>query len=275
MQAVASIDNRRIRIGIEINGILRHYENLAITATGQKFANANQGECNITISNLERSVSDFILTETSPHNRNRTRVPITVEAGRVSTGLSVLYRGDIFRSDGGTRPDNLLSIRCLTGQFQKGNIIERTGLAMDSLRAIAQGVADDNDLSLQFTAAEKTIANYSFSGASIKQVEKLREISGADVFVDGNVLVVKPINAPIDGSVFLVNSRAGLQVPQFTEQGLKASFLYDPRVKLGSTVQIESEQFPATNGQYVIYRLQYSIANRDAPFHYTMEGRRI
>ena len=119
------IDNRIVRVGIEFNGTIRFYENLAITVSGTKFANPNQGECNITIANLKKEVRDYILTETSPFNLNRTRKSVIVEVGRESYGTSVLYLGDIFRSSVSQPPDTVLSLKCLTGQFMKGNIVSR------------------------------------------------------------------------------------------------------------------------------------------------------
>lgn len=272
---MTSIDPRIVRVSIEANNQLRTYENLAITVSGQKFANPNQGECNVTIANLDKEVADFILTETSPFNRNRSRKSIVVSVGRRSYGVSTLYQGDIYRSQGGVRPDNILTMRCLTGQFMKGNIVSRSGQGSDSLRAIARGVAADNGLNLQFIIPDKRISNYSFTGSAINQVENLRELSGADVFIDGQTLIMKPKNAPLPGSVFRVDRHVGLKVPQFTEQGIKVEFLYDPSVKLGSTLEVVSDQFPASNGRYVIYKLGYSIANREAPFHYIAECRRL
>ena len=83
---MANIDNRLMRVGIEVSGRMRFYDQLAITATGVKFGNPNQGEAQISITNLEGTVRDFILTETSPLNRNQTPKRITLEVGRESTG---------------------------------------------------------------------------------------------------------------------------------------------------------------------------------------------
>lgn len=272
---MAQIDNRIVKLSVQIGTEIRTYENLAITASGQKFANPNQGECNITIANLARDVRDYILTETSPINSNRSRKSVTLEVGRESYGTSILYQGDIFRSNGGERPDDVISLRCLTGAYNSGNIVSRTTSPETNLKSIAQGIASDNELSLQFEATDKRISNYTFSGSALSEIENLKEISGADVFVDGQILVVKNRGEAVSGSVFLIDSSVGLQVPKFTEQGIQVKFLYDPRVKLGSKIQINSQQYQSTNGQYVIYKLGYNIANRDTPFHYTAEARRL
>ena len=60
------IDPRIVRVGVEVDGVVRYYEDLAITASGTKYANANENECEVKITNLSKETRDYILTETSP-----------------------------------------------------------------------------------------------------------------------------------------------------------------------------------------------------------------
>ena len=81
----APLDLRIIKVSFIVNGQLKTYtassnEPLNIIATGTKYANALQNEAEITISNLDRATQDYILTETSPYNLNRTSKTITLEA---------------------------------------------------------------------------------------------------------------------------------------------------------------------------------------------------
>ncbi|AWB00254.1 hypothetical protein CU052_13530 [Vibrio harveyi] len=272
---MAAIDNRIMRVTIIIGDESRSYEKLAITAKGQKFTNANQGKCTITIANLAKEVRDDILTNTSPFTNSKVRSSIILEAGRESYGSTVVYEGDIYRSRPSQGPDNVLTLECLTGQFNKGVMVNRRGQPMDSLKNIAQGVADDNGLTLQFTADDRNISNYSYSGAAAKQVEALQDIAAADVYVDGKVLVVKPINVPASQSVRVLSPDSGMVgVPEFTEQGIKVTFLYDPQTTIGGMLEIRSKQNPATSGNYVIYKLSFNLTNREVPFYYTAEARR-
>ncbi len=63
-------------------------------------------------------------------------------------------------------------------------------------------------------------------------------------------------------------------IPEFTEQGIKVKFLLDNRTTLGGGIQIESKIYPATNGNYVIYKLGFEITNRDKPFYWIAEATR-
>ena len=63
-------------------------------------------------------------------------------------------------------------------------------------------------------------------------------------------------------------------IPEFTEQGVKVKFLVDNQTKLGGGIEIRSVQYPATNGQYSIYKLGFQIASREQPFYYIAEAAR-
>lgn len=273
---MAALDPRLLQVSVDVRGERRTYSNIAITATGTRFANPNQGECNITLANLEQDVVNFILTETTPFNRNRTPKRVIVEAGRQSSGLSLVYVGDIFRSSISQPPDAVLSIRALSSQFDKGTIVARETAPLTTLQTLAQQVADDLSLPLTFEADDKQISNYTFTGAVIQQVNKLQELASLDVYIDNDQLIVKNREQPLAGRVRTLDADSGMiGVPTFTEQGARVTFFYDAQTALGGRLDIVSRQYPALTGQYVIYKLVYQLANRDIPFYYTADCRRL
>ena len=90
---IQAIDPRILTIGIEVNDRQNIYGSgdprspkLNIKATGIKYANANQDECEITITNLKEDTRNFILNETSPFNLNPKPKRAYVYAGRQSYG---------------------------------------------------------------------------------------------------------------------------------------------------------------------------------------------
>ncbi len=272
---MADIDDRIIRVGIEVSGAMRFYDQLAITASGTKFANPNQGECTVSLTNLERSVRDFIITETSPFNRNPSQKRITLQAGRVSTGISLLYSGNIYRSTITQPPDQTLSIKCLTGQFMKGTTVATSLPGVAPLSRIVQQVASDANLIAENQATEQSVFNWNFTGSALKQIEKLADIPGINAFVDNDRLVIKNNNSALAGRLRVLSPQTGLiGIPEPTEQGVKVNMLYDNQTQLGGALEIQSNRYPAFSGRYVIYKLGFSITNRDTPFYLTAEARR-
>lgn len=271
---IAELDPRLLRVGIEVDGHMKWYDQgFDITVSGTKYANAIQNECEVKIANLLKTTHDYLLTETSPLNKNRTPKRMVVEAGRVSTGRSTVYEGDITSVTGTQPPDIQVCIKCKTADFQKGNIISRSKAGKTQLSTIAQGVAADLGLKLDFQAKEKQISNYSHSGAALKQVDKLGSTGAVNAYINNGTLVVKDFNIPLKSRTRVLNLDTGMiGIPEFTEQGIKVKMLYDNQTDLGYGLDIKSIMNPAANGVYSVYKLGFELASRDTPFYLIAEA---
>lgn len=270
--ATNELDPRLLRIGIEIGGQLKLYEDLAMTASGTKFANANQNECEVKITNLDEATRNYLLTETSPFNKNKKRKILTVEAGRKSTGYSLVYTGDITNAVGAQPPDITLTLKAATGDYAKGQIIASSQPGIVPLRNIASRIAQDLGLSLIFEAKPKQISNYSFTGSAVKQVEQLAAMGRVNAYIDDRALIVKDFNAPLAKRTRELSLDTGLiGIPEFTEQGIKVKMLFDNQTVLGGGLNTTSKINPAANGLYTIFKLGFELASRDTPFYYIAE----
>jgi len=270
------LDPRIVIIGITVNGQVKSYNRLSITATGMKYANANQNEAEVTLYNLDKTTQDYILTETSAFNLNRTPKLLTIDAGRQSYGTTRVYEGNIISSKITQPPDTGILLKCLTGNFQKGNIIARSQAGKASLSTIAGAIASDLNLKLNFQANNRTVSNYSFSGASLKQVDALGNMGSVDAYVDNGILVVKEKNLPLSNTLKFVDLENGMiGIPDITEQGLKVKFLLDNNTVLGGLLRVRSQVYSAVNGDYIIYKLGFEISTREVPFYYIAECKRL
>lgn len=272
-----AVDPRIVRVGVTINNELRIYQGLAITAQGSKYASATQNETTIKIANLDKAARDFLATEGTPFNRvkNRPRQKIFIEAGRESTGVARIFVGDITLVNVAQPPDIWTVIKAVTGQFQKGNVISTSEGAISTLRSISQKASQALEVVLQFQAIDKQIANYGYTGSAAKQVDKIAELAGVDAYLDDDNLVVKDSNVPLTGRFRVISAATGMVgKPEFTDFGVKVKFFFDIQTKVGDEVEIISEVYPVANGRYIIYKLDFDIANRDQPFYYIAETRR-
>ena len=269
------LDPRLLRISVEINGQLKSYEDLDMSASGTKYANANQNECEVKISNLDKTTRDYLLTETSPFNKNKTRKLLRVEAGRVSTGYSLVFQGDITNAIGAQPPDITLALKAAAGDFAKGDIVARSQPGVVPMRNIAARIAQDLGLSLNFQASAKQISNFSHTGSAAKQVELLGQLGRVNAYVDDAALVVKDWNKPLADRVREVNLDTGMiGIPEFTETGIKVKLLFDNQTVLGGALRVTSRLNPAANGLYTVAKLGFELASRDTPFYYIAEATR-
>lgn len=303
MEAGQKLDRRIIRVGFEIRGQLKTYDGMAITASGTKFANANQNSCEIAIANMDAATRDYLLTECSPFNKNATPKRMFLDVGRESYGTFRLYEGDftyatlgqkstvkeggekgkgdqdkgsdggaVTMSGGGAEMDIWVNLKALTLDAKKGQVIARSGMPQQKLSQLAAGVAKDLGIPLDFSATDKDISNYAFTGGNLKQVDKLGDAGAVSAYIDDGRLVIKDINLPLPGFLRVLDIDSGMiGKPEFTEQGCKVKFLIDPQTKLGGALEIRSKTIPAANGIYIIYKLSFEIASRDTPFYYLAE----
>lgn len=269
------LDERVVRISIQVDNRVRTYEDLYIKASGVKYGNANQNECTVTIFNLNKETRNEILTSTSPYNNNQTPKILSLFAGRQSTGVFLVYSGDITISQIGQPPDIPIVLKCATQNFQKGNVISRSASSNAQLSQISINVANDLGLTLNFQATDKQIANYQFNGGALNQVDVLGETGGVDAFVDDNNFIVKNRNQELSNSITILNKGSGMiGIPETTEQGIKVKFLITTQVFVGGLLRVESVLYPQTNGDYVIYQLGFEIANRDTEFYWVASAKR-
>ncbi len=272
------IDSRITRIGIQIDSELKTYEDISFYASGVKFSNLNQGQAEITLLNLARDERERLMTECSPFNSNPARKSVIIEAGNEKQGTSVLYKGDIFRVSVSGKPDIGLTLKCLTGNYNKNSVVAKSFDSTADIKDIAQSVADSNGLKLSFEGVVKKIGSAILNGTAFDQIKQLSSMTNDNVYVDNETLVIKEKLKPLKGtSVKVLNLNTGMiGVPESTENGVKVTMLYDPTVAVGSSLRIsDSVMSPILNGDYVVYKLNFDISSRDKNYYLIAEANRV
>lgn len=258
------LDGRVLKIGIEINGQMKFYESAAATAKIVKTSDGKQNSCQITLDNLLLETIDYLVTETSPWNPNQKPKLITVMAGRQSTGVETIYNGDVVLAEPSMPPDRRLTMKALTQNGAKYKWASRSSPKTTQFSELCKGVAKDYDLTLRFEAKDKTVANYVYNGPVGKQIQKLEQVGDVDCFIDDDFLVVKDLGKGMKGEVRVISSATGMiGNPVLDDKGVKVRMLFDPSIKLGQQIEIQSSVNKAANGQYVIYNWAASLATHE------------
>lgn len=241
---------------------------LSITAIGQKYANPIQDECRMTIANLSENARNQLLTQLTNFNYNQARKVMSLYCGRVSTGLFLLYSGDITNCTPSQPPDITLNVECKTAQFYKFNILAQANAITAPLSVIAAQVGASMDLTLQFEATDKQIQNYSYTGAASKQVNALAALGSIDCFIDGNTLVVKDRGKALQNVRYAINSQNGMiGIPETNDWGVSVRSFLVPNARVGCGIDLTSALNPLVNGAYTTYKLGFHVASRDVPFY--------
>ncbi|CAM6031752.1 unnamed protein product [Sphagnum compactum] len=210
-QTSAGIDDRLLSVEIQVNNNLQVFsQDFYIRAKGCKYANQLQNECEVEIANLDTVTRNYLLTETSPFNSNRTPKLMNVKAGRVSTGLFLVFTGHITTTKITQPPDIMLKLSSKTLHAKKGAVGRRTGGAVAKLSTLGSGVASGLGLSLRNEAPNNSIANYAYSGNALDEVQHLGKAGNIQAFIDDNTFVLKQAALPLSGVVINLSENTGL-----------------------------------------------------------------
>lgn len=269
------MDLRRIRVGIEVGERLQWYEGLRISAGGKKYANPLQNECQIAITGLNTETRDYLLTETSPYNKNKQVRRIYLEVGRINSGLFSLFIGDIVSAEIDSPPDVTVTLSAKTSHHCSGKIISSSGGAIQKLSEIALAIANDCGVKLDFQATDKNIANWYYCGSALHQIERLQESGNVKAFIDDDTLFVKDDDKALKSRFRILNMNSGMiGIPKATESGLTVSHLIDSTSELGGMLRLDSKLNTSLNGDYIIEQLEFKVASHDADFTYTATCKR-
>lgn len=267
------IDNRLLKVDVQVGEEIRSYTELEISASGTKVSNELPNDFTIKITNLSKETRDRILTETNILDKNLKTRKIALYAGRESTGYSLIFKGDIRQATPTQPPDIGLTFTAFTGDTAKFETTSRSGGEMIKLSVLAKQIANDLGLNLVFEATDKQIGSYSYTGSKTKEVAMLNEIGGVSAYIDDDDLVVRNTSTPQNGYSFDINKNNGMVgVPTINERGVNVKILFNPEIIVGSEIVLNSELNPAVNGSWCVYKIGYDLQNRNQSFYMTLEA---
>jgi hypothetical protein len=273
---VDQVDRRIIRVGIEISGRINWYDGMRVKASGTKYANPLQNDCTVTISGLSMDTRDRLLTSTSPYNPSRQPKRLIIDVGRESFGTFRLFIGDITSAEPSPPPDVDVIIKAKTENAKAMDVSSVSFGATSRLSVIAQQVAQEVGVGLLFEAADKNIANWSYSGPTLKLVRRLEEMGRVRAFIDDELMIVKDAGSVIRGAVRVLNMDSGLVgIPKATEKGLDVTFLIDRETRLGGMLRLDSRMNKSLNGDYSIDQLKFDVTTDEDPFFYQAQCTRL
>ena len=270
-------DDRLLRVGLKIKGKMMYFEGLSMFVMGNKYASNVINDATIKITNLTKEQRNFILTETTPYNlhKNYAKHTITVEAGRKSYGYTLIYVGSMFRSSIAQPPDITLTIKCLTG-FNNASAMSQISMGkVANLKQIAQRIAKENGVKLVFEATNKNISNFQYIGSILHQIDKLENLGKISAYIDNDKLIVKDLDKPLKGKISIISEKTGMVgIPTTDGMGIQVKTLFNPDIKAGGLIELKSELYPAANGKYIAYKVEFELASRETPFYQIIDGKR-
>lgn len=273
------MDKRICYVQIQTPDGDKEIHNLSIKGKITRKMSETGSEGEVSIANLAREDVEYLTTYTSPYVDQSKKKKINVFAGYESTGVSMIFAGDIYSALPEGMPDTWLKIKAKTNYFEQQNIITYAQEPATT-KEIATNIASQLGYSISWKSkSQKIIDAFNFYGAKARLLNKLNQLDNFRAFIDNNVLYVidKDDTPPTDnqgstqkesGTIKIINGDTGLiGLPQPDEYGVKIKVLLDPSVTLGDWFKLESQRLPIVNGFYQVYEMTYDFATREPQYY--------
>lgn len=282
------MDKRICYVQIQTPSGDKEIHNISIKGRITRKMSETGSTAQISIANLSREDVEYLTTYTSPYIDQRKKKRINVFAGYESTGVGMIFSGDIYSALPEGLPDTWLNIEAKTEYYNQQNIITTAQTKMNT-KNLAAITAKQLGLALDWRSkSQKFIDSFNFTGAKAKLINKLNQLDNFIVFIDnGTLKVVDKEEEPPEenitattsttkksGYIKLVNKKSGMiGLPQPDEYGVKVKVLLDPSMALGDWFKLESERLPIVNGFYQVYEMVYDFASREPQFYIEVSGK--
>lgn len=287
---------RIIRVTIEIfdstNGELtdrRVYQSENIRARGVLVGTPLVNQAQIIISNVDKEIREAISSKGTPwfiraseverQTGKLARSRITLEVGSTTITPQIIFTGEIVRTDLTDPPDINLIMTANTEYSGKMTPISRSFGANSTLREIAQFVANQLNLRLEFMATDRSVRNFHLSSDAASFVNILNDQIGVRAYSNGIELFVLNEGQAASDTITDINidnpEGRMIGIPHLIEQGVGVKVLANPNIRIGERIRIDSIVYPAVNGVYLPTIISFDLANRDTPFYYDIISTRM
>lgn len=190
------------------------------------------------------------------------RNTITVKAGDSSAPLSTVFYGTILQAwiDFASQPDVAFHIEAQT--LGAESVIPATPTSIKQgadVSQLMQGFATQMGCTFENDGIDAKLPASYFYGSPANQAAACANAAGINWFVDNQVLAIWPRGSSRAGTVTLISPQTGMiGFPGFTAYGLTLKTVFNPDLRFGANIQVQSSLKPA-NGNWTIYSLDHDL----------------
>ena len=104
-----------------------------------------------------------------------------------------------------------------------------------------------------------SVKNAVYRGSPVEKAQTLARDTNIDLIIDNGKFTITPMDKPVDGNAVLVDPQHGLLgYPQFNNDGIEFNMIFDPNLKIGGLVKIESI-VPRASGIWKITKINTKL----------------
>jgi hypothetical protein len=204
------------------------------------------------------------MTTLSWYQNYTTNNTIDVQAGDDETGLSQVYHGTIQMAwiDAQSMPKVCFRIQAMTGADDKNKQAEPTSVKGSAKATDLLGqIAGKLGLTPLFAGIEgMVLKNVYVARSAVEQFTEIARSIGAQHFIDDKSMVVTAPKSvrPDDTSPTISPTTGMVGYPGFNQNGIVVKTYFNPSIKVGGTITVQSELTPA-NGKWTVNNLVHEL----------------
>lgn len=218
-------------------------EGLPTTVDIQKQGGDERPSCTVTIGNLNIDVVKQ-LTTLSFRPLQRFKNQITVNAGEVGKQLQTIFIGDFENAYGEFQNAPTMNLMVKAIAAQHGALMATPATSVDGTEQVAKLMeqwAVEAGCTLENKGVNASVKNVVYRGSPVDKAKTLARDVGIDLIIDDGKFVITPNGQAVDGNAVLIDPKHGLLgYPAFSNDGIEFNMIFDPNVKIGGLVKIES-----------------------------------
>lgn len=190
------------------------------------------------------------------------RNSVLVAAGDDETGMQTVYSGSIWQAWGEFQsmpevPLNITGLGGLAAALKPVGALSYPGSA--DAATIMQTLAQTMGLAFENNGVSVQLSNPYFPGTALTQVRACARAAGIYFTIDRGTLAIWPKDGARGGDVPLISPATGMVgYPAFSSNGLSLTTLYNPSIKPGGVVQVESSLQVAC-GRWTVLQVAHSL----------------
>jgi hypothetical protein len=236
-------------------------EGLATRVDVEKNGNPEKPTAKVSISNIKmEDMEQMTFLAFRPLQKRKNK--ILIEAGNQGEELGMVFKGDIESSfpEFANAPDVTFEIEAITAgwSYQIADSPTSVDGEADAAGLIAQ-FATQAGFGFVNNGVTATVRNTTYNGSPVQKAQQVAAEIGVELLIDDDTFTIQPWGTP-RGDAVLLNPSCGLiGYPSFTSDGISARCFFDPKLKIGGQVKIESI-VPKASGYWKITKLTHSLS---------------
>lgn len=237
---------------------------LRATAKIVKAGTPSLGEAQIQIFGMTLSLMNQLSTlgqviQLIPRNT------VTVQAGDEGGAMSTVFVGTVLQAwaDFDAAPTVPFYVVAHTlGAETVATLAPTSVRGSADVAGIMQGLAGAMNCTFENSGVNAKLSNPYFYGSPRWQANACAEHAGISWFVDDTTLAIWPKNGSRNGDAPLISPETGLVgYPSFMNYGLALKTIFNPLIRFGAKVQVQSSLKPAC-GEWVVNSLSHDLSTQ-------------